>query len=290
MCGIVGYIGNKQAITHIYPALMALQHRGQDAAGAVTYSSGFHLKKGNGLASNVFNEKNIARLQGTMGIGHVRYPTIGHRHQEDAQPFIINAPYGIALAHNGNLVNYFDLKKSLMTQNLRYFNSQCDAEVILNLLAIELSKANLRNLKAEIIFKALSGVYESLIGSYAVVVVIADQGLLAFRDPLGIKPLVFASQGTDHCFASESVALDLLGFTDIKDVAPGQAFFIDMEHKRYTEQIVNVPEKKHAACIFEYVYFARPDSVIDGIGVYEARLRLGKVLGDQIRNMSDIMP
>ncbi|MBN2620073.1 amidophosphoribosyltransferase [candidate division WOR-3 bacterium] len=282
MCGIIGYIGEDQAIHRIYPALMTLQHRGQDSAGVATYGNEFHLKKGNGLVATVFNSKNIERLKGTIGIGHVRYPTVGMGHEEDAQPFIITTPYGIAMAHNGNLVNYFDLKKQLITQELRYFNSNCDVEVILNLLSVELMKLHMQRIKPDMLFKALARVYKRLIGSYAVVAILAGRGLLAFRDPLGIKPLVMGKDRHGHCLASESVALDLLGYTDIIDVAPGQAIFIDMEHNLHRTQIARAPKKKQAACIFEYVYFARPDSIIDTIGVYEARLRLGRELGMQI--------
>ncbi|MBN2620813.1 amidophosphoribosyltransferase [candidate division WOR-3 bacterium] len=282
MCGIIGYIGKEQAIDKIYPALMTLQHRGQDSAGVATYENGFHLKKGNGLVTTVFNRKNIERLKGTIGIGHVRYPTIGMGHEEDAQPFIITTPYGIAMAHNGNLVNYFDLKKYLTIENLRYFNSNCDVEVILNLLSVMLMKLNLRQLEPDMLFKALSRVYKQLIGSYAVVAIIADRGLLAFRDPLGIKPLIIGKNAHGYCVVSESVALDLLGYEEMENITPGQAIFIDTEQRFARKQITRLPHRKQAACIFEYVYFARPDSIIDGIGVYEARLRLGKELGRQI--------
>ncbi len=278
MCGIVGISGKEEAIDKIYPALMALQHRGQDAAGAVTIEQGFQIKKGKGLVVNVFNPKNIKRLRGNIGIGHVRYPTIGGGVAEDAQPFIVTTPYGIALAHNGNLVNYFDLKRNLIENELRYFNSNCDAEVILNLLSIELIKMNLKNLEPENLFKALSEVYKKLIGSFAVVAIIAKKGLLAFRDKNGIKPLAFGKKGKNYCFASESVALDLLGYKHITDVNGGEAVFIDNQGGCFKKQIV----KGHkATCIFEYVYFARPDSIIDGIGVYEARLRLGEKLGQE---------
>lgn len=282
MCGIVGYIGKDRAIDKIYPALMTLQHRGQDSAGVATYEKGFHLKKGNGLVTAVFNNKNIERLKGTIGIGHVRYPTVGMGHEEDAQPFIITTPYGIAMAHNGNLVNYFNLKKQLITEDLRYFNSNCDVEVILNLLSILLLKLHMRQLDPTMLFKVLTRAYRWLLGSYAVVAIIADRGLLAFRDPHGIKPLIYGRNKHGYCFASESIALDLLGYRDMDDVAPGQAIFIDTQHRFYSKQITRVPQKKQAACIFEYVYFARPDSIIDTIGVYEARLRLGKELGIQI--------
>ncbi|HEC78300.1 MAG TPA: amidophosphoribosyltransferase [candidate division WOR-3 bacterium] len=283
MCGIVGLIGKEEVIDKIYPALIALQHRGQDSAGAVTFDQGFHLKKGNGLVVNVFNPKNLERLKGTVGIGHVRYPTVGSGTAEDAQPFIITAPYGIALAHNGNLVNYFDLKKELIENELRYLNSNCDAEVILNLFSVELIKMNLRRLDPDKIFRALTRIYKKLIGSFAVVAIIAGKGFLACRDKNGIKPLVFGRSEDSYCFASESVALDLLGYKHITDVKPGEAFFINNKGTVYRRQIAKSTKRSRASCIFEYVYFARPDSVIDGIGVYEARLRLGAELGKECR-------
>jgi amidophosphoribosyltransferase len=276
MCGVIGLTGQERAIDRIFPGLLALQHRGQDAAGVATFDHGFQLKKGNGLVFNVFNAKNIERLNGNTGIGHVRYPTVGAGSAEDAQPFIITTPYGIALAHNGNLVNFFELKKDLIENELRYLNSNCDAEVILNVLSVELTRMDPRNLTPEKLFAALRKVYERLDGSYAVVSIIAKKGLLAFRDPKGIKPLAMGSNGSSYCIASESVALDLLGYQDITDVKPGQAVFIDGENNSHVDQIAT---SDAAACIFEYVYFARPDSIIDGIGVYEARLRLGEELG-----------
>ncbi len=278
VCGIVGVIGSAEAIDKIYLALIALQHRGQDAAGAATFEHGFHIKKGNGLVLNVFNPKNLERLKGKIGIGHVRYPTVGAGGAEDAQPFFITTPYGIALAHNGNLVNYFDLKKYLVEHELRYLNSTCDAEVILNLLSIELSKMYLRDLKPEKLCKALARIYKKLTGSFAVVSIIARKGFLAFRDKNGIKPLVFGRDRKSYCFASESVALDLLGYKNITDVQPGQAIFVDSQGTIHRQQIAR---GRKATCIFEYVYFARPDSIIDGIGVYEARLRLGEELGKE---------
>jgi len=278
MCGIIGITGDERAIDKIYPGLLALQHRGQDAAGTATFESGFHLKKGNGLVLSVFNAKNIERLNGNTGIGHVRYPTVGSGSAEDAQPFIITTPYGIALAHNGNLVNFFDLKKDLIDNELRYLNSNCDAEVILNILSVELGKMNLKRLTPEKLFAALGHVYRKLIGSYAVVSIIANKGLLAFRDKNGIKPLVMGRNGRSYCFASESVALDLLGYKEMTDVLPGQAVFVDSDNECHVRHI---ERGSKAACIFEYVYFARPDSIIDGIGVYEARLRLGEELGKE---------
>lgn len=281
MCGIVGVIGKEPAINSIYPALMALQHRGQDSAGAVTFAQSFHLKKGNGLVSSVFKQKNLERLQGTAGIGHVRYPTVGTGSAEDAQPFIITTPFGIALAHNGNLVNYFDLRKDLIENEYRYINSKCDAEIILNLLSVELSKENLKKIKPDNFFTALKTVYEKIIGSFAVVSMIASRGLLAFRDAHGIKPLVYGKNGRTYCFASESVALDLLGYHTITDVKPGEAVYIDNTGRLYKKNILTRTSPELASCIFEYVYFARPDSILDGIGVYESRLRLGAELGKE---------
>lgn len=278
MCGVIGIVNDERAIDKVYPGLLVLQHRGQDAAGAVTFERGFHLKKGNGLVASVFNAKNIERLEGRTGIGHVRYPTVGTGSAEDVQPFIITSPYGIALCHNGNLVNYSDLRRTLIEDELRYLNSNCDAEVILNVLSAELGRMNLKILIPDKLFKALGRVYRRLVGSYAVVSMVANKGFLAFRDPHGIKPLVMGRNGQGCCFASESVALDLLGYRDMTDVLPGQAVFIDHENVCHTRQIAR---GARATCIFEYVYFARPDSVIDGIGVYEARLRLGDELGKE---------
>jgi len=276
MCGIIGICSREPAIDRIYPGLIALQHRGQDAAGCVTFEHAFHMKKGNGLVANVFNAKNLSRLRGGIGIGHVRYPTVGSGSADDAQPFVITSPYGIALAHNGNLVNYREVRKQLVEKEHRYLNSQSDAELILNVLSSELSKLNLNHFTAGGLFEALAALYRRLNGSYAAVAVIARKGLVAFRDRHGIKPLVYAARGSNHAFASESVALDLLGFRDFHDVPAGHAVFIDHRGRRFQKEIA---AGKKATCIFEYVYFARPDSVIDGIGVYEARLRLGKELG-----------
>ncbi len=282
MCGIIGIIAKSRIIDSIYPGLIALQHRGQDAAGAVTYDHTFHLKKGQGLVTNVFNPKNITRLDGNIGIGHVRYPTIGPGAIEDAQPFIIYMPYGIALAHNGNLVNYFDLKKEIIEKEHRYLNSNCDAEIILNLLSIELAKMDLQSFSEQMFFNALNGVYKRLIGSFSVVGIVANKGIFAFRDKNGIKPLVYGKNSSGYIFASESVALDVLGCPKFSDVRPGEAIFIDVSGKFSRRQIC---EGTKATCIFEYVYFARPDSVIDGIGVYEARLRLGEELGKECKRL-----
>src|SRR4030042_787778 len=280
MCGIIGITGKEPVVNKIYPGLIALQHRGQDAAGVATFDQRFHLKKGNGLVVNVFNAKNLGRLNGNIGIGHVRYPTLGTGSAEDAQPFLITSPFGIAAAHNGNLVNYFDLRQWLINEKYHYIDSNCDAEVILNILALELIKSIPNDFNPKKLFNALKNTYQHLNGSFAVVALIAGKGLLAFRDQNGIKPLVYGRNNDGYCFASESVALDLLGYNDIVDVQPGQAILIDELGKYHETQIA---QGKPLACIFEYVYFARPDSVIDGIGVYEDRLRLGYELSTEIQ-------
>ncbi len=279
MCGIIGITGKEPVINKIYPGLIALQHRGQDAAGVATFDRRFHLKKGNGLVAKVFNRKNLERLNGNAGIGHVRYPTLGTGTAEDAQPFLANSPFGIAGAHNGNLVNYFDLKQWLTNCEHRYINSNCDAEVILNILALELIRTIAGDFGPEKLFAALRKTYERLNGSFAVVALIAGKGMLAFRDRHGIKPLVYGRNNDGYCFASESVVLDLLGYDDIADVRAGQAILIDEPGEYHQVQIAG---GESSPCIFEYVYFARPDSVIDGIGVYEARLRLGNELAVEI--------
>lgn len=283
MCGIIGCIGQTPVVEKIYNGLLALQHRGQDAAGIATFSDCFHLKKGNGLVADVFREKNIRRLSGLAGIGHVRYPTIGAGTVDDAQPFFITVPYGIALAHNGNLVNYHDLRQQLSQEGLWYLNSHCDAEVILTLLARELKRMKTAPFKVDHLFRALRPVYRALHGSYSVVALIGNKGMLAFRDPRGIKPLVFGRRRKECCVASESVALDLLNYPQRQDVPAGAAIFIDGQGRAWQKQIV--PARTPAACIFEYIYFARPDSVIDGIGVYEARLRLGQELAVECRRL-----
>ncbi len=276
MCGIIGIFSQHEVVEEIYQGLLAIQHRGQDSAGIVTFDDRLHLKKGNGLTQKVFNEKNLNRLKGNIGIGHVRYPTVGRGSSEDAQPFIVNNPFGLALAHNGNLVNYFSLKKKLVHDRFRYLSSECDAEVILNVLADELSREDLKNFSPELLFNTLKGVYQQLVGSFAAVTVIAEKGMMAFRDSCGIKPLVFGTRGGDFAFASESVAFDLLGYNLVGDVKPGEAIFIDHQRQVHRAQIMPA---RPATCIFEYVYFARPDSIIDEISVYEARFRLGEELG-----------
>ncbi|MEO0070053.1 MAG: amidophosphoribosyltransferase [candidate division WOR-3 bacterium] len=281
MCGILGCsYHNRPVATDLLEGLLALQHRGQDSAGILTSDITVHLKKGNGTVLRVFNEKNLARLTGNIGIGHVRYPTIGPGSVEDAQPFYVNAPFGIAMVHNGNVTNYFSLRKELETRDLRQLTSFSDVETILNVFAEELEQSHIAPLKPAHVFQAVKGVFRRVKGSYSVVGLIHGQGIVAFRDPYGIKPLVFGWRGKDFAFASESVALDLLGFTQFRDIRPGEVVFIDRSRRVHARQVV---PGCLATCIFEYVYFARPDSVIDGIEVYEARLRLGERLGREVQ-------
>ncbi|MEO0004768.1 MAG: amidophosphoribosyltransferase [candidate division WOR-3 bacterium] len=301
MCGVLGLFNYQQEVgPELVEGLLALQHRGQDSAGIMTSDVTLHLKKGNGLVSRVFNEKNLARLTGTLGIGHTRYPTIGPGSSEDAQPFYVNHPYGIAMVHNGNLTNYFHLRQELETKDLRQLSSFCDVEPILNVFALELERARAIPLKPEHIYQAVKGVFRRAKGAYSVVALIHQQGLVAFRDPKGIRPLVIGKRPVsikpdvtsmrqsalrkrpiyEYCIASESVALDLLGFDDFRDINPGEVIFIDRHHHLHHHQI---EQGDLHTCIFEYVYFARPDSVIDGIEVYSARLRLGERLAAEVK-------
>jgi len=286
MCGILGVCGSGNIVGELYNGLGALQHRGQDAAGIITFDQRFHLKKGNGLVQNIFNHKNTARLNGNMGIGHTRYPTIGGGDAEDAQPFYINVPLGIAMAHNGNVTNYTELKNSLEKNSFYHLNSRCDVEAILNVFSNELAGKNLRKFSPELVFQAVHNVFKKVRGSYSVVGIIANKGMFAFRDPQGIKPMVFGRRGDNYAFASESVALDILGYQLERDVAPGEVIFIQEQEPFFKAQrqffSKRLIKKTHTPCIFEWIYFARPDSIIDDINVYEARLRLGEELTKEI--------
>jgi amidophosphoribosyltransferase len=281
MCGIIGIFGDKDVAGDIYISLLNLQHRGQDASGMVTFSNRFNLKKGYGLVRDVFKKKNFSYLRGNIGIGHVRYPTIGRGETIDAQPFLTNIPYGIALAHNGNLINFYSLKKELEKDRLRVLNSMSDSELILNFLADEISKQ--LPFSIEGLFKAIKAVFGKLRGSYSVVAFIKDKGMLAFRDPNGIKPIIFGVKGNNFAVASESVALQALGFEIKRDILPGEVIFADINREIHNTRL---SEEKHYPCIFEYVYFARPDSILDGISVYEARLNLGRELSKKIKEKS----
>jgi len=287
MCGILGIIQNNPVVQDLYDGLIVLQHRGQDAAGIATYDGyQIHLKKGNGLVRDVFRTKNIVRLKGNMGIGHVRYPTAGCYSVEEAQPFYVNAPFGIALAHNGNLTNYEKLKKEVHEHDLRHLNTSSDSEVLLNILAFELSAETkkLAELKPAKIFNAMKRVFKRVEGGYSVVSLIVNHGILAFRDPHGIRPLVLGvrknGEKNEYAVSSESVAIQTLGFKILRDVAPGEAVYIDKNNVLHTKQCAN--GALHP-CIFEYVYLARPDSLLDSISVYKTRLRMGQYLSKQIK-------
>jgi amidophosphoribosyltransferase len=284
MCGIVGVISRSPVNQMIYDALLLLQHRGQDAAGIVTMQGNrCFMHKARGMVRDVFRTRNMRLLQGTIGLGQVRYPTAGNAYSEDeAQPFYVNAPFGLVLVHNGNLTNAAELKKELFDVDRRHINTESDSEVLLNVLAHELDQAA-RNLPltAEEVFKAVSAVQKRIKGSYAVVALIAGHGLVAFRDPFGIRPLCFgeAAEG-EFMVASESVALEGNGYKLIRDVAPGEALFIDMSGKLQARQCAENPQL--FPCMFEFVYLARPDSVMDGISVYQARLNMGETLAQRL--------
>jgi amidophosphoribosyltransferase len=288
MCGIVGVVAKNPVNQLLYDGLLVLQHRGQDAAGIVTAEGPtFHMHKGPGMVRDVFRTRNMRALTGSSGIAHTRYPTAGSAWSgAESQPFYVNSPFGIVLGHNGNLTNTEQLKNDLFRQDLRHVNTNSDSEVLLNVLAHELQE-NATNYKLDpaTIFAAVSGVYRRCHGAYAVVAMIAGYGLLAFRDAHGIRPLVFGraetERGYEYMVASESVALDSLGFQVVRDVAPGEAIFIDQEGHFYSRQCA--AEVSLNPCIFEFVYLARPDSVIDGISVYETRLRMGISLADKIK-------
>jgi amidophosphoribosyltransferase len=285
MCGIVGIVGKNDVNVQLYDALTILQHRGQDAAGIVTCENGRMVQqKANGLVQDVFRTRHMQRLLGNLGIGHVRYPTAGSSGPALAQPFYVNSPYGIALAHNGNLTNAAKLSEEVFKTDLRHVNTDSDSEVLLNVFAHELQLQGKLNPTADDIFAAVSGVHNRVSGGYAVVSLIANYGLVAFRDPHGIRPLVYGSRltddGTEYMVASESVALDVLGFQLIDDVAPGEAIFITEEGVLHRRQCAKYSSL--TPCIFEHVYFARPDSIMDGVSVYRARLRQGERLADKI--------
>ncbi|GFE79734.1 amidophosphoribosyltransferase [Steroidobacter agaridevorans] len=288
MCGIVGIVGHSPVNQQIYDALTVLQHRGQDAAGIMTYHDGeLFMRKKTGLVRDVFQEQHMLKLKGNVGIGHVRYPTAGCDSASEAQPFFVNSPYGICLGHNGNLTNTAELAEVLTREDLRHLNTTSDSEVLLNVLASELSRVRTPRASAAEIFSALSAVYRRVRGGFAVVTMIVGHGLLGFRDPHGIRPLVLgkreSAQGPEYMLASESVALDMLGFTLERDVNPGEAVFIDEHGRLYSQQCA--PAAKHTPCIFEYVYFARPDSKMDNISVHKARLRMGDLLAEKIKRV-----
>ncbi len=286
MCGIAAIVSHQTVNQELYDALTVLQHRGQDAAGIVTCEAGrLHLRKENGLARDVFTNAQMLRLKGNMGIAHVRYPTAGCTSSAEAQPFYVNSPFGLTLAHNGNLTNTEELKKALFVEDQRHINTDSDSEVLLNVFAHELQTFGKLDLSVDDVFQAVSGVHRRCRGAYAVVIMIAGFGVLGFRDPHGIRPIVFgerkSEQGSEFMIASESVALDVLGFDLIRDIEPGEAVFIEESGVLHTKQCAERID--HCPCIFEYVYFARPDSIIDNISVYKARLRMGEKLAKKVQ-------
>ena len=290
MCGILGIVAQTPVNQVLYDGLLVLQHRGQDAAGIATIDGDtFHMHKGNGLVRDVFRTRNMRALPGNAGIAHVRYPTAGSAlDHNEAQPFYVNSPFGIVLGHNGNLTNTEQLQQELFLEDRRHVNTNSDSEVLLNVLAHELQeKAKKYRLDINTIFAAVSGVHHRCRGAYAVVAMIAGYGLLAFRDTYGIRPLVVGVNQTEHgaeyLVASESVALDTLGFKFLRDIAPGEAVLIDFEGNFHSRQCAENATLN--PCIFEYVYLARPDSVIDGISVYETRLYMGERLADKITRL-----
>jgi len=285
MCGIVGIVGKRGVNQDLYDALTVLQHRGQDAAGMVTGHQGkLNQRKNSGLVRDVFHQRHMQRLVGHTGIGHVRYPAVGTTGPALAQPFYVNSPYGIALALDGSLTNARELSRELFESDLRHLNTDSDSEVLLNVFAHELQRVGNLTPTAEDIFTAVGGVHRRVRGAYAAVAMIASYGIVAFRDPNGIRPVVFGaretSQGTEYMIASESVALDVLGFRILRDIAPGEAVYIDKQGQLHTRHCAE--HSRLAPCIFEHVYFARPDSIMDGVSVYKARLRQGERLAEKI--------
>jgi amidophosphoribosyltransferase len=288
MCGIIGIVAKTNVNQVLYDGLTVLQHRGQDAAGIVTYEDGrLYLRKNNGLVRDVFYTRHMMNLKGRFGIGHVRYPTAGCSSSAEAQPLYVNSPYGITLAHNGNLTNGEELKRALFREDLRHINTESDSEVLLNVFAHELQRLGKLQIDAEDIFTAITKLHRRCRGGYAAVAMIAGVGILGFRDPHGIRPIVFGERktkrGTEYIIASESVAIDALGFKLVRDIEPGEVVFIEASGKLHTRQCADTPLL--SPCIFEYVYLARPDSIIDGISVYKARLRMGEKLAAKIMKL-----
>lgn len=285
MCGIVGIVGQEPVNQALYDALTVLQHRGQDAAGIVTSQDGrVHTRKGNGLVRDVFEQRHMLRLRGNIGIGHVRYPTAGSWCVSEAQPFYVNSPYGICLAHNGNLVNAEELKRLVVQQDRRHINTSSDSEILLNVFAHELGRRGSSVLEPRDILDAVEAVHQRCSGGYAVVALIVGFGIVAFRDPHGIRPAVLGvretSRGIERIVASESVALDALGFELERDLLPGEAVYIDKSGELHSR--ISSKRAGYSPCIFEFVYFARPDSIIDKLSVYKARLRMGETLAEKI--------
>ncbi|MFC4699035.1 amidophosphoribosyltransferase [Glaciecola siphonariae] len=290
MCGIVGIVGKDAVNQSLYDALIVLQHRGQDAAGIMTIEDNmFNLRKDNGLVRDVFHTRHMKRLTGKVGIGHCRYPTAGSSSSAEAQPFYVNSPFGIAFAHNGNLTNSHQLQDEVFQIARRHINTTSDSELLLNIFAHALHETTGMTIQPDEIFTGVEKVHKNIKGAYAVVAAIIGQGMVAFRDPHGIRPLVLGKRitekGDEYMVASESVALDAVGFTFIRDVAPGEAIYITEQGELFTKQCADKPICN--PCIFEFVYFARPDSFIDGISVYASRVNMGRKLGEKIKREWD---
>lgn len=288
MCGIAGIVAKSNVNQSLYDALTVLQHRGQDAAGIATDDDGLlQLRKENGLVRDVFDVQHMQRLQGTMGIAHCRYPTAGCSSASEAQPFYVNAPFGICLAHNGNLTNADQLGKEVYRSDRRHINTTSDSEVLLNVFAHELQDACSPELTPDAVFRAVEQVHKRCRGAYAAVAMIHGHGLVTFRDPFGIRPLVLGQRttpdGVETMFASESVALDSLGFDFVRDVAPGEAIYVDRDGEVFSK--VCAEQTQLSPCIFEQVYLARPDSVVDGVSVYKSRLRMGEKLAEKVHRL-----
>ncbi|MCL4745388.1 MAG: amidophosphoribosyltransferase [Burkholderiaceae bacterium] len=288
MCGILGVVSRGPVNQLLYDGLLLLQHRGQDAAGIATaMGKKFGMQKGNGLVRDVFRTRNMRSLPGNSGIAHVRYPTAGSAgDSEEAQPFYVNAPFGLMLAHNGNLTNSEQIKDEMYRRDLRHINTESDSEALLNVLAHELqAEANGVSLDPDAIFRAVANLHRRVRGAYACVAEIAGYGVIAFRDPFGIRPLCYGAAetdaGTEYLVASESVALEGLGFRMVRDVHPGEAVFFDLDGNFHSRQCAQNPSLN--PCVFEYVYFARPDSIIDGASVYATRLRMGEYLAEKVK-------
>jgi len=286
MCAILGLVTDKDnASLTMYNALTVLQHRGQDAAGMATIEGGNNLNihKDNGLVRDVFSEKSMMSLKGNIGVGHTRYPTAGSYNYEEAQPFYVNSPYGIVLVHNGNIVNVNQLREEIENEDYRHLKTSSDSEVILNIFAHALQENKNLKLSKEQIFKAVDEVHRRVQGAYSVIIMLLGHGLIAFRDPYGIRPLIYGTKGDKkYMVASESVALDCLGYKVERDIKPGESIFIDTKKNIHFHDYSK--KYSYSPCIFEYVYLARPDSVIDGINVYQSRLEMGKKLANKIKN------
>jgi amidophosphoribosyltransferase len=284
MCGIIAASGFRDVIQDLYDGLIVLQHRGQDAAGIVTYDNQFHLKKSTGMVNEVFHTSSLNRLKGRMGIGHVRYPTAGCSSEFEAQPFFVNSPFGMALAHNGNLTNSNQLAKEIREQDFRHLNTTSDSEVLLNVFSLALRKQRPKNLTPEHVFRAMKTVFRRCKGAYSAVALIGGHGIVGFRDPHGIRPLQLGRRRLgmkyEYMIASENTVFKALDYEFVRDIAPGEVVYVDARNKLHSRL---VKKGELNPCLFEWVYLAAPDSTIDGVNVYKSRVRMGEALARQIK-------